>query len=402
MPEWLVPLGPHDRLAVERRRLQPRAHARRRSPRLRRELRAGQFDVVHLHEPVDAGRRLGRADVHRRAARRHVPLLLREPRRRTRSPRCWAPAASSTGSPCASRSPTRPPGPAGASTAASTGSSPTASRCPRAARPRRACARPATPLEIVFVGQAVERKGLPVLLRAFEALREHVPVRLTIVGASESEVAPLLVERRRRDRARPRRRRREARRARGRRRARRPVARRRVVRHGPDGGLRRGHARRRVRHRRLPRRGARRRRRPARPARRRDGAGRDAARPRARPARATERSAPPPRRAPSATPGRRSPPRSLDAYADARAVPEPEGAVAARRGAARPALRRPRPAPPGAAAARRSSRRPPCARPPRGRLLRRGAVGARGPRRPSAARSSPCSTSGSTGSAARS
>jgi phosphatidyl-myo-inositol alpha-mannosyltransferase len=51
------------------------------------------------------------------------------------------------------------------------------------------------PLEIVFVGQAVERKGLPVLLRAFEALRGHVPARLTIVGASEPEVAPLLVER---------------------------------------------------------------------------------------------------------------------------------------------------------------------------------------------------------------
>ena len=34
------------------------------------------------------------------------------------------------------------------------------------------------PLEIAFVGQAVERKGLPVLLRAFEALREQVPARL--------------------------------------------------------------------------------------------------------------------------------------------------------------------------------------------------------------------------------
>ena len=54
---------------------------------------------------------------------------------------------------------------------------------------------PGAPLEIAFVGQAVERKGLPVLLRAFEALREHVPARLTIVGASEPEVAPLLVER---------------------------------------------------------------------------------------------------------------------------------------------------------------------------------------------------------------
>ena len=48
------------------------------------------------------------------------------------------------------------------------------------------------PLHVAFVGQAVERKGLPVLLRAFEALREHVPARLTIIGATEREVAPVL------------------------------------------------------------------------------------------------------------------------------------------------------------------------------------------------------------------
>jgi phosphatidylinositol alpha-mannosyltransferase len=53
---------------------------------------------------------------------------------------------------------------------------------------------PADHLRIVFVGQAVERKGLPVLLRAFEALREHIPVRLTIVGANREEVAPLLLD----------------------------------------------------------------------------------------------------------------------------------------------------------------------------------------------------------------
>ena len=51
-------------------------------------------------------------------------------------------------------------------------------------------------LRIAFVGQAVERKGLPVLLRAFEALREHIPVRLTIVGATVEEVAPLLLDER--------------------------------------------------------------------------------------------------------------------------------------------------------------------------------------------------------------
>jgi phosphatidylinositol alpha-mannosyltransferase len=49
-------------------------------------------------------------------------------------------------------------------------------------------------LRIVFVGQTVERKGLPVLLRAFEALREHVPASLQIVGATEDEVAPLLLD----------------------------------------------------------------------------------------------------------------------------------------------------------------------------------------------------------------
>src|SRR5205807_5651840 len=49
-------------------------------------------------------------------------------------------------------------------------------------------------LRIVFVGQAVERKGLPVLLRAFEALREHVPATLEIVGVDREEVAPLLLD----------------------------------------------------------------------------------------------------------------------------------------------------------------------------------------------------------------
>ncbi len=48
------------------------------------------------------------------------------------------------------------------------------------------------PLRIAFVGQAVERKGLPVLLRAFEALRSQVPAELTIVGATAEEIAPLV------------------------------------------------------------------------------------------------------------------------------------------------------------------------------------------------------------------
>ena len=49
-------------------------------------------------------------------------------------------------------------------------------------------------LRILFIGQAVERKGLPVVLRAFEALREHVPATLTLVGASPEEVAHMTLE----------------------------------------------------------------------------------------------------------------------------------------------------------------------------------------------------------------
>ena len=51
---------------------------------------------------------------------------------------------------------------------------------------------PGDQLQIVFVGQAVERKGLPLLLRAFEALREHIPTELTIIGPSPEELAPLV------------------------------------------------------------------------------------------------------------------------------------------------------------------------------------------------------------------
>jgi phosphatidylinositol alpha-mannosyltransferase len=56
-------------------------------------------------------------------------------------------------------------------------------------------ARPASDrLRIVFVGQAVERKGLPLLLRAFEALREHLPTELTVIGPSPEELEPMLLD----------------------------------------------------------------------------------------------------------------------------------------------------------------------------------------------------------------
>ncbi len=49
-------------------------------------------------------------------------------------------------------------------------------------------------LKIVFVGQAVERKGLSLLLRAFEALREHIPTELTVIGPSHEELSPLMLD----------------------------------------------------------------------------------------------------------------------------------------------------------------------------------------------------------------
>ena len=53
---------------------------------------------------------------------------------------------------------------------------------------------PNAPMRILFIGQAVERKGLPVLLRAFEALREQVPATLTLVGADAEEVAHMMLD----------------------------------------------------------------------------------------------------------------------------------------------------------------------------------------------------------------
>ena len=99
---------------------------------------------------------------------------------------------------------------------------------------RRAAERPTgEALRIVFVGQAVERKGLPLLLGAFEALREHIPTELTLIGPTADELSPFLLDIAERSRARKGRPRDQGPGARAGRPAGRPVAARRELRDGP-------------------------------------------------------------------------------------------------------------------------------------------------------------------------
>ena len=53
---------------------------------------------------------------------------------------------------------------------------------------------PSDELRVLFVGRSDERKGLPVLLTAFQALVEHEAATLTVVGASDDEIRPYLAD----------------------------------------------------------------------------------------------------------------------------------------------------------------------------------------------------------------
>jgi phosphatidylinositol alpha-mannosyltransferase len=190
LPDWLVPLGRTIGFgangAVSNLSSGPYGVAR-----LRRELESGGYDVVHLHEPV-------------------APTLAWDALMSTSAPlvgtfHCYSTNSLSNGIAVgmgARRRLNRLKVRIAVSEAAAwTGERffggryriiPNGVAVPdeRPGAPRAAGA----PLRIVFVGQAVERKGLPVLLRAFEALREHVPAELTLVGATREEVEPLLLD----------------------------------------------------------------------------------------------------------------------------------------------------------------------------------------------------------------
>ena len=191
-PDWLISLGGTVGLpfngAVSRLALTPFA-----ASTLRRELRAGGFDVVHVHEPVAPlggwlsvavanAPLVGTFHTYSRNVLPHAVAALWGSRRnmnRLRVRIAVSEAAAWTGRRffggeyrIIPNGVTLPPGGAPA--------------------PRRRA--PGEPLEIAFVGQAVERKGLPVLLRAFEAVREQVPARLSVIGVDTEALAPLLAD----------------------------------------------------------------------------------------------------------------------------------------------------------------------------------------------------------------
>ncbi len=53
---------------------------------------------------------------------------------------------------------------------------------------------PAEELRVLFVGRPEERKGLPVLLTALGGLVEHVPCRLTVIGAEREDITRYLTD----------------------------------------------------------------------------------------------------------------------------------------------------------------------------------------------------------------
>jgi len=191
-PEWLVPLGgtvgwPSNG-AVSNLAITPSSVSA-----LRRELATGDFDVVHVHEPVapvigwDAltssrSALVGTFHCYSEAAAPHAVAVLAGARRKLN--RLHVRIAVSEAAEWTARrfyggryrivpnGVDYPPG------------------GPPPLRRREA----GEPLRIVFVGQAVERKGLPVLLRAFEALRSEVPATLTVVGSEADELAPMLMD----------------------------------------------------------------------------------------------------------------------------------------------------------------------------------------------------------------
>jgi phosphatidyl-myo-inositol alpha-mannosyltransferase len=153
--------------------------------RLRRELRAGRFDVIHVHEPPapliswDASTFRGAPVVgtfhaySTKAIPNHIATLLGARRifNQLSARIAVSEAAAWTGRRWFGGDYRIIPN------GVDLGSAP---QGPKA---------PADHMRLLFVGRAEERKGLPILLSAFEALIEHVPSRLTVIGSDPEEIS---------------------------------------------------------------------------------------------------------------------------------------------------------------------------------------------------------------------
>ena len=191
-PDYLVPLGRTIGIkangAVSNVSLTPRGVAA-----MRRELRTGDYDVVHIHEPI--------APAIGWAATDWTPLARVATFHTYNEHRFSHGLATAVG---ARRMLNR----LHVRIAVSQPAAWTASRffggryrvIPNGVHfdPERAAQVASRPsgdrLRIVFVGQPVERKGLPLLVRAFEALREQIPAELTVIGPSLQELSALLLD----------------------------------------------------------------------------------------------------------------------------------------------------------------------------------------------------------------
>jgi phosphatidylinositol alpha-mannosyltransferase len=157
---------------------------------LRRELRAGGYDVVHVHEPLaptigwDATTFRGAPVVgtfhaySSKAFPNYVSTLLGARRRFNQlSARiAVSEAAAWTGRRWFGGDYVIVPNGVDLEAA------------PQRAKP------PSDEMGLLFVGRAEERKGLPVLLSAFQALVDHVPSKLTVIGADPQDVSRLVAD----------------------------------------------------------------------------------------------------------------------------------------------------------------------------------------------------------------
>src|SRR5438445_2058449 len=187
LPDYLVPLGRTIALpmngAMSRLLVSPEGVAR-----MRRELRTGGYDVVHVHEPIapvvgwDACCIEGAPIV----GTFHVYSSK------------WVPNAIATGLGARRVCNKRHARIAVSEAARWTGERYFGGRyevIPNGVEVAAAPSGPKPPghaLRVLFVGREEERKGLPVLLSAFAGLRQHIPVTLDVVGAGHDGVEPLL------------------------------------------------------------------------------------------------------------------------------------------------------------------------------------------------------------------